>query len=378
MALSIGIICHPTYGGSGVVASELALSLAGNGHRVHLFSYDVPPRLVHSPGPVEVHVAQGIPYPLFASTPHDLAITSSILDVHRREGLDVLHAHYAVPHAVSAHLARSAAESYSERPAPRVVTTLHGTDITLIGNAPSYAPLTEHVLASADAVTAVSEALARRTRDQFCVERAPCTIRVIPNFVDLERFSPAAAPVEGGPLAVHVSNFRPVKRTPWLVQAFELASRGTNAHLTLVGDGPDRARCQELARELGICDRVQFLGLRDALPQLLAPARAYLLTSSEESFGLSALEALACGTAVVGTRVGGVAEVVTHGVDGLLSEVDDMEGFAAHLRELLDDPERAAAMGHAGRAAAVERFDRHEIVRHYEELYASLLAQPAG
>ena len=175
---------------SGVVASELALSLAGNGHRVHLFSYDVPPRLAHSPGPVEVHVAQGIPYPLFASTPHDLAITSSILDLHRREGLDILHAHYAIPHAVSAYLARSAASTYRERPAPRMVTTLHGTDITLIGNDPSYAPLTEHVLSSADAVTAVSAALAERTREHFCIEQAPCEIRVIPNFVDLDRFSP--------------------------------------------------------------------------------------------------------------------------------------------------------------------------------------------
>jgi len=380
--LKIGIVCHPTYGGSGVVASELALSLASNGHELHLFSYDVPPRLAHSPGPVEVHVAQGIPYPLFAATPHDLAITSSILDVHRHSGLDVVHAHYAVPHAVSAFLAREAARSYTERVPPRVVVTLHGTDITLVGNDRSYAPLTEHVLTASDAVTAVSTALAERTREQFCIGSTPCAIQVVPNFVDLDRFSPDAAQVsgpgggiDGRPSAVHVSNFRPVKRTPWLVQAFEMATRGTDAHLTLVGDGPDRGRCQEIARELDICDRVQFLGLRDALPQLLVPATVYLLTSSEESFGLSALEALACGTPVVATEVGGVAEVVTHGLDGLLSRVDDMEGFAANTRALLTDPRRAHQMGLAGRQSAIERFDRRRVVQRYEELYESLLTE---
>ncbi|MFT5049590.1 MAG: N-acetyl-alpha-D-glucosaminyl L-malate synthase BshA [Chlamydiales bacterium] len=375
--LKIGVVCHPTYGGSGVVASELALSLASNGHELHLFSYDVPPRLARSPGPVEVHVAQGIPYPLFAATPHDLAITSSILDVHRHTGLDIVHAHYAVPHAVSAFLAREAARSYPDRLPPRVVVTLHGTDITLIGNDPSYAPLTEHVLNASDAVTAVSESLAAATRDRFCINSTPCSIQVIPNFVDLERFSPDVEPdAKRGahrPSAVHVSNFRPVKRTPWLVQAFELATRGTDAHLTLVGDGPDRARCQEIARELSICHRVKFLGLRDALPQLLVPATVYLLTSSEESFGLSALESLACGTPVVATRVGGVAEVVTDGVDGLLSDPDDMERFAANARALLTDPARAREMGLAGRRSAVERFDRRKVVRRYEDLYASVL-----
>ncbi len=191
-SLRVGIVCHPTYGGSGVVASELALSLAAVGHNVHLFSHDVPPRLARSPGPVQMHVAQGIPYPLFHSTPHDLAITSSILNVHRSEGLDIIHAHYALPHAVSAYLARAAARADHGRAAPRVVTTLHGTDITLVGVDPSYAPLTQFVIQESDGVTAVSHDLARRTRENFCNEfgTKSCSIEVIHNFVDTELFHP--------------------------------------------------------------------------------------------------------------------------------------------------------------------------------------------
>jgi len=374
--LRIGILCHPTYGGSGVVASELALSLAEEGHAVHLFSHDVPPRLARSPGPVEMHVAQGSPYPLFHSTPHDLAITSSILDLHRSEGLDIIHAHYALPHAVSAFLARSAASiDTSIRPAPKVVTTLHGTDITLVGNDPSYQPLTQFVILSSDAVTAVSEDLAQRTRQNFCEDVSPCSIHVIPNFVDLDLFSPSAKNGGGGeaPTAVHVSNFRPVKRVPWLVRAFEMATRGTNAQLVLVGDGPDQPACRKLSRELDICDRVRFLGTRDALPQFLATADVYALASTEESFGLSALEAMACGTPVVATAVGGVAEVVDDGKTGLLAPVDDLEGYAAHLRRLLTDPELAQGMGREARVQAEERFARKKVVARYEAVYRGLL-----
>jgi N-acetyl-alpha-D-glucosaminyl L-malate synthase BshA len=370
-------LCHPTYGGSGVVASELALSLAAVGHTVHLFSHNVPPRLARSPGPVQMHVAQGIPYPLFHSTPHDLAITSSILNLHRSEGLDIIHAHYALPHAVSAYLARAAAQFDKGRPAPRVVTTLHGTDITLVGNDPSYAPLTQFVIQQSDAVTAVSQHLARRTRENFCAEigGVPCAIEVIPNFVDVDLFHPGAAEGRGGavPNAVHVSNFRAVKRVPWLLRAFDLATRGTEATLTLVGDGPDHGTCRVLARELEIADRVRFLGERDALPELLAPADVFVLSSSEESFGLSALEAMACGTPVVATRVGGVSEVVDHGVTGLLSEADDLEGFAADLALLLTDSEKARSMGLAARRTAEERFSRNKVVGRYENLYRRLL-----
>lgn len=372
--MRIGILCHPTYGGSGVVASELALSLAENGHRVHLFSHDMPPRLARSPGPVEVHVAQGSPYPLFHSTPHDLAIMSRVLDLHRSEGLDVLHAHYAIPHAVSALQVRAAAKQAGLAPL-RVVTTLHGTDITLVGNDPSYAPLTSYAISASDAVTTVSEDLKRRTAGNF--DGGPeCGIEVIPNFVDLEEFRPNGARAER-PTAVHVSNFRKVKRVPWLVEAFavaleQLAARGRDAELVLVGDGPQLGEARRVAHERGLRDRVRFLGLRDVLPELLAPAQAFCVASTEESFGLSALEAMACGTAVVGTRTGGLPEVVEHGSSGLLSSVDDLEGFAAHLADLLSDPDRAERMGLAARERAVEHFDRQVVVGRYERLYRRL------
>jgi N-acetyl-alpha-D-glucosaminyl L-malate synthase BshA len=378
----IGVLCHPTYGGSGVVASELALSLAEAGHEVHLFSHEVPPRLARSPGSVQMHRAQGVPYPLFHSTPHDLAITSAILDIHRASGLDVLHAHYALPHAVSAYLARSAARADTGRPAPRIVTTLHGTDITLIGNDPSYAPLTQFVIAASDAVTTVSQWLADETRKRFYAEMGgPSAIEVIPNFVDTQWFSPDAKSSPSvcrspaGPTAVHVSNFRPVKRVPWLVKAFARASQGTAARLVLVGDGPDQLACREIARDSGLGERVVFLGERDALPQLLAPADVFLLSSSSESFGLSALEAMSCGTPVVATDAGGVREVVDHGVTGLLSAVDDFDGFVEHVRALLHDPARARAMGAAAREQSVVRFRRERIVARYEALYRRVLAR---
>lgn len=363
------------------MASELALSLAETGHEVHLFSHEVPPRLARSPGLVQMHRAQGVPYPLFHSTPHDLAITSAILNVHRAGGLDILHAHYALPHAVSAFLARSAAQADTGRPAPRIVTTLHGTDITLIGNDPSYAPLTQFVISASDAVTTVSRWLADETRARFCPGMGgPCGIDVIHNFVDTAWFSPDAKASPSvcrqshGPTAVHVSNFRPVKRVPWLVRAFAKASAGSSARLVLVGDGPDQAASREVAREMGISERVLFLGERDALPELLAPADVFLLSSSSESFGLSALEAMSCGTPVVATDAGGVREVVEHGVTGLLSDIDDIERFAEHLAQLLHDRTRALAMGEAARRSAVERFDRAKVVSAYEALYRRVLA----
>jgi len=258
------------------------------------------------------------------------------------------------------------------------VTTLHGTDITLVGTDPSYAPLTEFVIRESDAVTTVSADLARRTRESFCaaLRDAPCEIVVIPNFVDTDLFHPSAAPNRrrGGGRAVHVSNFRPVKRVPWLLRAFDLATRGTAATLTLVGDGPDQRVCRELARDLAIGDRVRFLGERDALPELLASADVFALSSFEESFGLSALEAMSCGTPVVATRVGGVSEVVDDGVSGLLAGVDDMEGFAGKLRELLFDAARGERMGAAARRAAEERFGRDKVVALYEDLYRRLIA----
>ena len=381
--LKIGILCHPTYGGSGVVASELAITLAEIGHEVHVFSHAVPPRLARSPGPVQMHRAEGVPYPLFRSTPHDLAITSCVLDVHRDGGLDIIHAHYALPHAVSAYLARAAAQTDSERPAPRVVVTLHGTDITLVGNDPSYAPLTQFAIAASDAATAVSRWLAEETKKRFCVHSdANCEIEVIPNFVDTERFHPEAAERNGvcirrdAPTAVHVSNFRPVKRVPWLIEAFARASEGRDAKLVLIGDGPDQPACRERVHALALESKVLFLGERDVLPELLASGDLFALASDSESFGLSALEAMSCGTPVVATDAGGVREVVTHGSTGLLSPLGDSAIFAEHLAALLFDGERAREMGRRAREDALERFRRENVVTAYEDLYRQVLERP--
>lgn len=371
-ALRIGIICHPTYGGSGVVASELALTLAERGHCVHLFSQNVPPRLARASGPVEMHVAQGFPYPLFQSPPHDLAITSEILGVHRATGLDVIHAHYAIPHAVSGYLARAAAQADRTRPAPKLITTLHGTDITLVGSDPSYAPLTEFVIAQSDAVTAVSRDLAQRTRRAF--PQADRDVHVIHNFVDTVAYRPCEpARSHPVPTVVHVSNFRAVKRVPWLIDCFAQAARGIEARLVLVGDGPEMPAARGRVRECGLGERVVFLGERDALPELLSEADVFALASSEESFGLSALEAMACGTAVVATKVGGVSEVVRHEVEGLLCEADDPAAFTRNLRRLLTDRAQARRLGLAGRERAVSEFERHAVVARYEALYKQLL-----
>lgn len=373
--MRIGILCHPTYGGSGVVASELALSLAENGHAVHLFSHDVPPRLARGSNGVELHVAQGSPYPLFHSTPHDLAIMSRVLDLHRSEGLDVLHAHYALPHAIGALLVREAAQSAGLAPL-RVVTTLHGTDITLVGNDPSYAPLTQYAITASDAVTAVSEDLAARTRSNF-EDKPPCGIHVIPNFVDLEEFRPAEKRAELA-TAIHISNFRRVKRVPWLVDAFAdalttLRAQGQDAELVLVGEGPQLGEARRVARERDVGDRVRFLGLRSDLAELLAPADLFCLASTEESFGLSALEAMSAGTAVLGTRVGGVAEVVTDGTTGVLVDPEDRAAYASEMARLLGDRQGAARLGVAARDRAVARFDRRKVVEEYESLYRGLV-----
>lgn len=358
-----------------MVASELALSLADRGNVVHLFSHEVPPRLARSGGPVEMHVAQGLPYPLFATPPHDLAITSRILDVHRKVGLDILHAHYAIPHAVSAYLAREASRAYKTFPPPKLVTTLHGTDITLVGNDPSYAALTEHILLASDRVTTVSHDLAVRTCENFKVLATPCEIEVIPNFVDLEFFKPHEGLWCNGPVAVHVSNFRPVKQVPWLVRCFARAVGDRQATLLLVGDGPDQPAARQVAEELGVASRVRFLGTRDALPQLLGPADVYCSASIEESFGLSALEAMACGTPVVSTRVGGVPEVVDDGVTGFLTEPGNLEAYADALAKLLFDRPLSKQMGQAAREQAMERFDRHKITALYEAMYLRLLGR---
>ncbi len=296
--LQIGIVCFSTFGGSGVVAAEVATSLARRGHQIHVFSDDVPGRLDPTRPRVAFHRVAPPAYPQLKHSPYTLALTSKIVEVSRRERLDVVHAHYAIPHAVSAHLAREvlAADAGGRAAAPKLVTTLHGTDITLVGSDPSFLPLTRFSIAASDAVTTPSAWLARATHETLGVPNT-VDIEVIPNFVDADRFRPAveARPLGGAPVVVHVSNFRPVKRVADVVEVFARLRAARPARLRLVGDGPDRPAIEALVASLGLGADVAFLGERVDLPAVLADADLFLLPSETESFGLAALEAMACG-----------------------------------------------------------------------------------
>lgn len=377
--MRIGISCYPTFGGSGVVATELAMALAAAGDEVHVMSYAMPFRLELVERHLTFHEVVVPHYPLFDYPPFSLALATKMVEVARRHELDVVHVHYAVPNAVSAVLAREILER--EAGASRglkVVTTLHGTDITLVGNDPSYLETTRFGIDHSDAVTAVSAALRRATQEQLGVTNA---IEVVPNFIDPERFTHA----RGGPgarrwaepgekLLVHVSNFRPVKRVLDVVAVFERVRERMPARLLLVGDGPDRAKIELHCRECGSCDDITFIGNVAAVEQLLVGADLFLLPSEVESFGLSALEALSCEVPVVATSVGGLPEVVTDGESGYLRPVGDVEGMAAAALELLEDEEKRRAFGQAGRRTVVEQFSQQRVVGLYRELYERTLA----
>ncbi|HTA19967.1 MAG TPA: N-acetyl-alpha-D-glucosaminyl L-malate synthase BshA, partial [Polyangia bacterium] len=299
---SVGLACFSTFGGSGVVAAEIAMSLARRGRRVHVFSDDPPGRLAARRDGVTFHRVDAPAYPQLRHDLYTLALASKIIEVARRDGLDVVHAHYALPHAVSAQLARRVLAAQPGARAPLVVTTLHGTDTTLVGIDPGFLPLTRFSVLDSDAVTVPSAWLAEATRRNLDLPAA--AIDVIPNFVDTTRFAPAPPTPGGVPVLVHVSNFRALKRTDDVVRIFARVRAGRAARLRLVGDGPEHARALTLARELGVAADVDAVGERDDLPALLADAAAFLLPSENESFGLAALEALACGVPVVASRVG--------------------------------------------------------------------------
>jgi len=385
--LGVGIVCFSTFGGSGVVACEVAASLARRGHRVHVFSDERPARLAAELNTVAFHrVRPGV----FAQLRHDayaLALASRIAEVARRERLDVVHAHYAVPHAASAYLAcRMLGDA-----APALVTTLHGTDITLVGSDPTFLPLTRFSIEASDAVTTPSAWLAEATYRTLEVSRT-VPIDVVPNFVDTARFSPAPAggaasaggarARRGGPrVIVHVSNFRPLKRVGDVVRVFAevLARRaragagagaaGDGVVLRLAGAGPDRAAAETLAVELGVAGAVQFLGEPPDLPDVLRAADVFLLPSETESFGLAALEALACGVPVVASAVGGLPEVVPHDEVGLLAPVGDVATMATHVARLLDDEALHARLAAAARVRAVTVYPIEPAVSRYESLY---------
>jgi len=370
--IKVAIACYPTYGGSGVIATELGLALAERGHEVHFLSYEPPRRLGDDlMRDVYFHEVQVTAYPLFRYPPYDLALASKMVEVVETYGVQLLHAHYAVPHAVSAVLAREMLGN-----GVKVLTTLHGTDVTLVGQDESYLAPTRYGIRRSDAVTAVSHWLAEETR-ALC---GNCDIRVVSNFVDTERYRPGPC-AETRPrlaadderLLLHVSNFRPVKRSPDVVSIFAEIQRRVPARLVLVGEGPDLPRVEALATELGVRDRVHVLGQRGSLERLLPCADLFLLPSESESFGLAALEAMACGVPPLASDVGGLPEVVEDGVSGLLAAPGDVAGMAERGAALLADPDAHAAMARAARKRAVSRFDRALWIREYEAAYRSLL-----
>lgn len=374
--MRIGITCYPTYGGSGAVATELGHELARRGHEIHIISYASPFRLRQYAENVYFHeVDVSGTYPLLEYFPYSLALAVMQEEVALREQLDVLHVHYAVPHATAAFLAR---EMLVGRHNLRVVTTLHGTDITLVGQERSFYTVTKFSIEQSDAVTAVSRFLKDETNRAFLCEA--CGIDVIPNFVSPAEYFPSDEPEcrksfadPGAKVLMHISNFRSVKRVPDVVRIFAKVRERTDAVLVLVGDGPDRQLVIETAEELGVTEHVRFLGKVEAVADLLRSADLFLLPSESESFGLSALEAMACGVPVVASRVGGIPEVVIDGETGLLAPAGDVEAMAECALELLV-PER----WRKARAAAIERataFDEAKVVPQYEALYERVLGR---
>lgn len=374
--MKIGITCYPTYGGSGAVATELGLELARRGHEVHFVAYQSPFRFrgyVERAYFHEVDTSMGH-YPLFEHYPYTLALASRQYEVALAEQLDVMHVHYAIPHATTAFLAREMLRG--ARPL-KVITTLHGTDITLVGQETSFYAITRFSIEQSDGVTAVSRFLCSETRRAFGEMRRD--LAVIPNFVNLSEYHPgAAAPREslappGHRILTHVSNFREVKRVKDVVRIFARIRRALPATLVMIGDGPDRPEAEQEARSLGVAADVRFLGRLDTLPPLLGASDLFLLPSQSESFGLAALEAMACGTPVVASRVGGLPEVVTDRVEGILEPVGSVEAMARRAIDLLRDESLHARMRSAALARATE-FSIDRVVPQYEEYYQRILS----
>jgi N-acetyl-alpha-D-glucosaminyl L-malate synthase BshA len=373
--MNIGIVCYPTFGGSGVVATELGKALGEHGHHVHFITYAQPTRLDFFNENVYYHEVTFESYPLFKYPPYEMALASKIVDAATHEKLDLLHVHYAIPHASSAYMAQQILKSKGYN--LPFITTLHGTDITLVGQDETYEPVVTFSINSSNGVTAVSESLRERTLNHFDVDRE---IRVIPNFVDFRRFSKqgkdhfkTAICPKGEKLIVHTSNFRKVKRVDDVLRVFKLISDKVPAKLLLVGDGPERQHIENLSRELDITEDIRFLGKLEAVEEVLSVADLFLMPSEKESFGLAALEAMACEVPVVSTNAGGIPELNIHGVTGCIAEIGDVEGMAEHALMVLDDDNlpkfKAAALARA------KEFDQSLIVPQYEAFYDEVLAK---
>jgi N-acetyl-alpha-D-glucosaminyl L-malate synthase BshA len=378
--LKLGITCYPTYGGSGVVATELGLELAQRGHEVHFISYAQPIRLNRSEPNIHYHEVEVSRYPLFEYPPYDLALATRMAEVSELYELDLLHVHYAIPHSVSAMLARQMlAWGPKHRKLP-FVTTLHGTDITLVGQDRSYLPVTRFSIEQSDGVTAISEYLRERTVREFGIKN---NIKVIYNFVNCELYCRdkdlgerrAEYAPNGERILVHVSNFRPVKRVTDVIEIFDRVRKQVPSKLLLMGDGPERSPAEWLTVQKGIHNDVIFLGKQELIGEKLAIADVLLLPSQLESFGLAALEAMASEVVPIATRVGGVPEVIEHGETGFLADVGDVDAMARYAIEILNDEPRLRQMGKACRRAAGDRFSAKKIIPQYEEFYRLVLAR---
>jgi N-acetyl-alpha-D-glucosaminyl L-malate synthase BshA len=372
--MKIGITCYPTYGGSGVVATELGIELAARGHEIHFISYATPFRLNGSGnGNIFMHEVEMSTYPLFDHAPYTLALATKMLEVSELASLDLLHVHYAIPHSVSALLARQMA-------APRklpFITTLHGTDITLVGNDRSYLSITKFAIEQSDGVTAISNYLSERTTQEFDIKRP---IETIPNFVNCDFYMRSTdekarakwAP-NGEPILMHLSNFRPVKRATDVVEIFALVRAKIPAKLVMIGDGPDRGAAEHLARKKRLSKDVFFIGKQDQVQGLLGLGDLFLLPSDLESFGLAALEAMACEVPVVASNVGGLPEVVTNGVDGFLVPPRDVAAGAKCALDILTRADRGRSMGELARKNARSKYCANDVIPKYEAYYEQVL-----
>lgn len=374
--MRIGIVCYPTYGGSGVLATELGLGLARKGHEVHFITYRRPVRLSAFSPNVFYHEVDGEDYPLFEYPPYDTALASKIVDVVQYQNLDILHVHYAIPHATVAYMAKKILLTKG-RYIP-VVTTLHGTDITLVGNNRAFAPVVEFSINKSDGVTAVSQSLKEETERVFHIER---DIRVIYNFIDFHRFKKTnkehfkkiIAP-DGERILVHTSNFRKVKRVEDAILIFKQVHEQIPSRLLMIGDGPERQNAEQLCREIGLCDEIRFLGKQDAIEELLAICDLFLMPSESESFGLAALEAMACEVPVVSSNGGGLPEVNIHGVTGFLSDPGNVDEMAQYAIQLLQNDEMLQTF-RANALKQAKRFDLDTILPDYENYYEEVIQQ---
>jgi N-acetyl-alpha-D-glucosaminyl L-malate synthase BshA len=372
--MKIGIVCYPTYGGSGIVATELGEALAARGWEVHFISYANPIRLDKFRENIYFHEVEIPHYPLFEFHLYTLALTGKILEVIKYEQLDIIHAHYAIPHAVSGILSKQIASGSKAK----LVTTLHGTDITLIGLEPAFAPIVKYSIEQSDAVTAVSQYLQNKTIQQFQIEKE---IHYIPNFIDTKIYKRIEncslkrnfAP-NGEALLMHISNFRSVKRVPDTVRILkEVLESGIGAKLILIGDGPERSETEKLTYELGLQQYVKFLGKQVAIVELLSCADVFLLPSQSESFGLSALEAMACGVPVVASSIGGIPEVVKHNETGYIAEFGDTTRMARYVIDLITNKKKWQIFSENAVKFAAEQYEAEKIIPMYEELYRRLI-----